>query len=326
MKPRAWILGGAALLAASILATLLVTRSGAAGSSSISASPGGWLAARTYWERRGRAVALLDRPLDDAGEGALVLTLPWQTIPMPAELDALKRRISSGGTVVFAYSGQSHPLDALLGEALGLVLVPATGEPPLNPWRWYRSASAEWRLTPDAAFGSGASAVVIGAPGEIPRPPPGARAIYRGGPKASPAIFVFSRGRGRVLVLPADALSNGRLGNPGNADLLESLGVALGPRIVIDEYHHGLVGSAAVPIDSSAPSLDVLLLELALLYLLVAWAVGRRFGPAWQEPPTITSSTTSFLLGLGALHRKLRHSAEAAVHLIGDSESFDPGI
>jgi hypothetical protein len=129
-----------------------------------------------------------------------------------------------------------------------------------------------------------------------------------------------------VLVLPADALSNGRLGNPGNANLLESVRVALGPHIVFDEYHHGLATPASLPEGSSASSLDLLLVELGLLYLLGAWALGRRFGPAWQEPPEIASSTSSFLLGLGALHRKLKHSADAAVHLIGNVESYDPGV
>ncbi len=326
MKARRWILWGAILVAASMFATLLVKRAGAAGSSSLAASSGGWLAARTYWERRGSAVSLSDRPLDQAGEGALVLALPWQSIPMRSELDALRQRVSSGGTIVFAYSGQAHPLDGFVAEAFGLELAPVGEKTPLSPWGWYDQAAAQWRLTPEAAFGSGAGAVVVGAPGEVPKPPKGAEVFYRGGPDRTPAIFAFPRGRGRVFVLPADALSNGRLGNPGNADLLESLRIALGDRIVFDEYHHGFVAPGAIPTDSSAPSLDLLLVELALLYLLGAWALGKRFGPAWQEPPTIASSTSSFLLGLGALHRKLRHSAEAAVHLIGNAESFDPGV
>jgi hypothetical protein len=326
MKRRSWIIGAAVLLAASVLATLLLKRAGAAGSSSLAPSASGWLAARTYCERRGSAVTLLDRPFDPSVEGGLVLALPFASIPMAPELDVLRRRVAAGGTVVFAYASRSNPIDEFVAGALGLEFAPVSEETPLGPLSWYRHAAAEWRLEPEAAFGSEAGEVVVHAPGDLPTAPKGAEILYRGGAAATPAVFSFSRGRGRVLVLPADALSNGRLGNPGNANLLESVRVALGQRIVFDEYHHGLVAPGALPEGSSASSLDLLLLELGLLYLLGAWALARRFGPAWQEPPEIASSTSSFLIGLGALHRKLKHSAEAAVHLIGNAESFDPGL
>jgi hypothetical protein len=327
MKLRPWFLAGTVLLAAAILSALFLKRAGAAGASSLAASADGWLAARTYCERRGSSVTLLDRPLDQAPEGGLVLTLPFSGIPMAPELDALRRRLASGETVVFAYPSRENPIDGFVAGALGLELeaVPeATSS--VSPWGWYRSAAAEWRLKPEAAFGSEAGEVVVHAPADVPTPPKGAEILYRGGAAATPAVFSYSRGRGRVLVLPADALSNGRLANPGNANLLESVRVALGPRIVFDEYHHGLVAASATPEGSSAASLDLLLVELVLLYLLGVWALGRRFGPAWQEPPEIASSTASFLMGLGALHRKLRHAAEAAVQLIGNAEGYDPGM
>ena len=126
-----------------------------------------------------------------------------------------------------------------------------------------------------------------------------------------------------MLWIPADALSNARLGNPGNADLLESLRVSLGPAIVFDEYHHALVSPEAVPRSGAGASLDALLIELLGLYLLAAWALGRRFGPSWREPPEIASSTSAFLLGLGALHRRLRHASPAALRLIDEAEIYD---
>ena len=159
----------------------------------------------------------------------------------------------------------------------------------------------------------------------MPRVPKGAEVFYRGD-KGVPALFSFPRSRGRVIVVPADGLSNARLGNPGNADLLESLRVALGEEIAFDEYHHGLVAPDVIADSGHAPHLDLLLAQLLLLYLVLAWALGRRFGPAWEEPPEIASSTEAFLLGLGALHRKLRHSAPACVHLLHEAERLDPRV
>ena len=274
MRLRPWVFGGAALIAAGVLSAFLLKGAGAAGASALAASADGWLAARTYCERRGSAVTLLDRPLDQAPEGGLVLALPFGGAPTAPERDALRRRLAAGATVVFAYSSRPSPIDEYIAEALGLELEPAAGESSsISPWGWYRHAAGEWRLKPEAEFGSEAGQVVVRAASEIPKPPKGAEILYRGGPAGAPAVFSYSRGRGRVLVLPADALSNGRLANRGNANLLESVRVALGPRIVFDEYHHGLVAAAAMPEGSSAPSLDLLLVELVLLYLLGVWAL-----------------------------------------------------
>jgi hypothetical protein len=142
----------------------------------------------------------------------------------------------------------------------------------------------------------------------------------------APAIFVFPRGRGRVVAVPAEALSNGRIANPGNAALLESLLDSFGPALAFDEYAHGLAAPDAAASPGSAPSLDLLVAQLVLLYALCAWALARAFGPAWREPPVLASSTTGFLLGLGAFHRELGHSAEATGRLIESAEAWDPRV
>lgn len=331
---KKWILSGIVLAAAAVLCTLLLRRSGAAGASTLSASPKGWLAARAYLERRGSKVSLLDRPLDQAQaqgkageESSLVLAFPWQGFPSKEELDALRRLLAAGGTVVFAYSGQPRSIaEHFVAEAVGLEFDEARGEPPRSPRRWYKFVTEEWRLKPEKAFAPGsAPEVVIQAPDRVPRAPKEAEVLYRGD-KERPAVFALPRSRGRVIVVPADALSNARLGNPGSADLLESLRVALQGEIVFDEYHHGLVASDVVADSGSAVSLDLLLAQLLLLYLVLARALGKRFGPAWEEPPEITSSTAAFLLGLGALHRKLRHSAPACLRLLDDGERLDSKV
>jgi hypothetical protein len=261
-------------------------------------------------------------------ERSLILAFPWEGFPSKEELDALHQRLAAGGTVVFAYSGHSRSIaEDFVASALGLAFGSVRREPPLSPRRWYTFVRETWRLKPEQAFAPGsAPEVVIQAPDRVPNAPKDAEVLYRGGDKGVPALFSFPRSRGRVIVVPADGLSNARLGNSGNADLLESLRVALGEEIAFDEYHHGLVAPEVLADSGSAPNLDLLLAQLLVLYLVMTWALGRRFGPAWEEPPEIASSTEAFLLGLGALHRKLRHAAPACVRLIQDAESLDPGV
>ena len=55
MRLRPWVFGAAALIAAGVLSAFLLKGAGAAGASALAASADGWLAARTYCERRGTA-------------------------------------------------------------------------------------------------------------------------------------------------------------------------------------------------------------------------------------------------------------------------------
>jgi hypothetical protein len=156
----------------------------------------------------------------------------------------------------------------------------------------------------------------------VPRAPDGARVLYRAQGRW-PAVFDVKVGDGRVIVLPAEALSNARLFQPGNADLLETLSGALVEPWWFDEYHHGL----SMPTPGSAPpstlAFDVAALHLVLLYVLAVAALARRFGPAWAEPPALAGSTGTFLLGLGALHHRLGHHQAAARLLLDRVRQFD---
>ncbi|HLX06661.1 MAG TPA: hypothetical protein VKY89_02240 [Thermoanaerobaculia bacterium] len=178
---------------------------------------------------------------------------------------------------------------------------------------------------PASAGGSGARRPLrVWAPRVLPELGAGSRVLYTA-PGGKAAVAVFRYHGGRVVMLPADALSNARLGEAGNADLLETLLRNLGRRWAFDEYHHGLVaaGPASGGLGRTA---DLLLAHLALLYLLGVLALARRQGPAWSEPARIAGSPAAFLLGLGALHHRLGHHHEAALLLLQRTRELDRAL
>jgi hypothetical protein len=129
-----------------------------------------------------------------------------------------------------------------------------------------------------------------------------------------------------VFALPVEALSNGRIGEEGNADFLESLASSLDTSWSFDEYHHGL--SAPPSREQRQPrfAFDLFLIHLGLLYALGLWRLARSFGPVWSESPVASGSTRTFLLGLGALHDRLGHHREAAELMVRRARELSPRI
>lgn len=283
----------------------------------------GWLAARRYLEAKGRQTTLLDQPLERVPvRGVLVLAFPWQRFAPDEDAHELDLFLHAGGAVVLAFSGDEPGFgETEVLRRLGLVWSAAPERPPLHPLRWREFVAREWWLVPEE--GHRAQAIWITAPRRVPRAPDGAAVLYRG-EKGVPAVFSYPRGEGRVVVLPAEALANARLGTSGNADLLETLRRSLGERWTFDEFHHGL--SAPLSPADAAPRrvLDLYLLHLAFLYVLVVAALVRRFGPAWSEPAVIGGSTRSFLVGLGRFHHRLGHHRDAARLLLARAQELDP--
>ncbi len=313
-RRRMGLVAGVAVLLVG-LAFLLAGSGGSARGSALSQGPGGWLAARLYLEARGVEVALLDRPLDRfRDKGVLVVAFPWQLGMLIDGGEVLRNHLRRGGDLVLAYSGEaSHAaeviaLDTLTGEPRPV------REPPVSPWAWRRFVQEEWELQPEKGWGP-ARPVRVWAPRFLPEVPEGAQVLFRG-PGGEPVVFAFRQFGGRVVMLPTDALANARLAGEGNADLLETLAARLGGRWTFDEYHHGLVAAGAIDSAVPGPVLDLLMAQLLLLYGVAVWALARRFGPAWDEPPVITGSTAAFLRGLGALHHRLGHHRDAALLLL----------
>jgi hypothetical protein len=289
--------------------------------SSLGHGPNGWLAARRYLAARGTRIAILrEAPDRFAGGGVLVSTFPWQEGASVGAADALEDHLRRGGDLVLAYSGEwGNPGELVTMEGLGLPLSEVR-KATLNPLRWRRFSRQEWDLRP---AGERAAPVRVWAPRWEPEMPKEARVLFRS-PRGGPAIAVLRRYHGRIFLLPADAFANARLGNAGNADLLETLRRRLGDRWIFDEYHHGLAAAGqGAETAALGRTLDLILLHLAGLYLVALWTLSRRFGPAWSEPPAVTGSTGSFLLGLGAFHHRLGHHAEAASRLLERVRELD---
>lgn len=296
--------------------------------SALSRGAGGWLAARRYAEARGIRVALLDRPLAAASseaplDGALLVSFPWVTIALDAA-GPLEEHLRQGGDLVLAYSGEVNPMEWVVLEELGLAPESAR-TPTWNPLAWRRFSREEWSLQPDPKLGPGVRPVRVWPPRYVPKLPKGAEVLFRT-PDGRPAIAVVPRSGGRIFVLPVDALANARLKEPGNADLLETLVRRLERRWTFDEYHHGLAGVRDAETVAFGRVLDLVLIHLGLLYVVAVFALSRRFGPAWEEPPVVTGSVGSFLLGLGALHHRLGHHREAAALLLARTRDLSPDL
>jgi Domain of unknown function (DUF4350) len=329
LSRRGWVVVAALALVA-VAGGLLLAGQGAAGPSALSPGPSGWLAARRYLEARGARVTLLDRSFGAESPGRVLVTaFPWSLLDPGVDFDALRGWVRRGGTLLVAYSGSERDArEEDLLSRFGLRVRAVRGEAPWGYLAWRRYFEEEWRLRPEPSLAGGGEVggAVVRAFARAPASPKGARVLYRQPETDRPLVFAVTRGAGRVVLLPAAALANARLGEEGNGDLLESLLAWLGPEWTFDEYHHGLVrpgeAAAAVP----AGVFDLFLAHLGLLYLLALVALGRRFGPPWREATARGGTAASFLIGLGSLHHRLGHHAEAARRLLARVRELEPGL
>jgi len=315
MKRRNLILLLAVLLLV-VLAVVFLAGEAGVSSSTLSREAQGWWLARTWLQSRGAEVHLLEAPLEDAPVGGvLVLAMPLQRALTKDDWRSLDHHLRRGGTLLVAYSGRrADPAELGFVEAFDLARVELRQAVPYAPAEWWAYQREVWRLAPTEEWRGGPE-LAVRAFAMAPAAPVGARVLYRGGEKGAPVVFSWRRLGGRVVVLPAEILANGRLLEAGNGELLESLRSWLGPVWTFDEYHHGWVDPALVQ-ERSHFAWDLFIAHLALVYLLALVALGRRFGPPWQEAPVVAGSTSGFLKNLGALHHKFGHHGEAARLLV----------
>jgi hypothetical protein len=329
MTRRNVVLVLALLAVVTVMSVMVTTQPGAEGSV-LSSAPRGLLLARRYLEERGTPVQLLDAPFTEtAPRPVLVVAFPWQRHSPVDDLSSIHTQVRAGTTLVYGFSGASLALaeDEFL-EAIGLPSTRPRGRAPLSPAHWRSFAAASWTLVPVVA---GARPLVVRAPWRVPVAPEGAHIWYRAEATPSqadgvPMVFSYEVGRGRVIVLPAEVLSNAGLPQGSSLDLLETLRQTAPGPWTFDEFHHGLSAPASPVQAESRRVLDLYLLQLALLYGLAVLALVRRFGPAWSDPPQVLGSAGTFLTGLGALHDRLGHHPAAARLLVARARELHPHL
>ncbi len=326
MRRPEWVLAVSALAAAIVGSALLLAARGGAGPSALSRGPGGLLAARLTLEESGTGIALLDREVRDLPADTVLLTaFPWRRGAWSYEGRAAREHLNRGGALVLAFSpgpAAQSAETALLTE-LGVETRRVRDDPPLAPLAWRRFVDAEWTVT--APTPATARATRMRVPHWLPVPPRGSEVLLDG-PDATAVAFAFRRGRGAVAVVPAELLANCRLTEPGSVDLLETLRSSLHGSWCFDEFHHGLVGAAAVPSEQIGPGFGLLAGQLGLLYALAVVALSRRFGPPWRERPVSAGSPAGFLRGLGVLHDRLGHHADAARLMRSRAQELSPRL
>jgi hypothetical protein len=330
MSRRSLVLATVVLVVCAVVG-IVIARQAVPRESSLYRGPDGWSGARHYLLERGVEVATRNQPLgrdladDDTSPmtaagptpGVLVMTFPWQRGAEADPTAAIDHHLRSGGDLILAYSGELD--DGAQRLPMTLDWKPARAVS-LRPWAWAHQSSIEWSLTPAEKTWK---PVQVWAPRLVPQPPDGAEILFKT-PSGLPAISVFRRLRGRVVLLPAGALSNQELGKEGNSDLLESLIALCGDRWSFEEYQHGY--GLEVPAPDGVRigrRVDLLVLHLLLLYGLAVLMLARRQGPSWVEPTAAVGSAATFLRGVGTLHERLHHDRAAALQLIEHSRELD---
>jgi hypothetical protein len=320
-----------------IAATLLMTRTAPPDEpNTFSRRAGGLMLARRYLEARGiRCTELTGAIGSMPSDEAYVMAFPAITRRQPQEIGTLKGWVRHGGTLVILYASTRPGLDQMeVLEAFSVATTPVPGLHDLNPFRWWRKARTPWRLRSP----SGQAPVLISRPRLALVAEPhdtillrtidraSARTSRGAAPKRSEEdglVMGLARGSGRgaLVVLPTEALTNGRLLTGGNPDLLEWLRHRLPATVTFDELLHGF-GAPPLGATAGTPVADYLLAHLAVIYLLVVLALGRRQGPPWPVETTRGHSVGGLLLRFGAVHRRMGHQAEGAQALVRRAAAF----
>jgi hypothetical protein len=226
--------------------------------------------------------------------------------------------------LVVAYAGRADdPSEQRLLDTFGLEMKDAA-PPPLGPLEWYSYAHSSIRLDPTPELAASGSLHV--RPMERIPSIPGSDSVWYRNAEGHPVVASVTYGKGRLILLPAEALSNSRLGDDAHANLLARLVEGPESRWSFDEFHHGLAAADAPESRQSRHAVDLWLVHILLVYALGVLALARRLGPAWSVPPLTTGSTRAFFLGIGRLATRLGGHRAAARLLAARAKELDPAI
>ena len=295
--PRAWV----AIAAACALVVALVEGASPVSGSSTYATDG-WGLVVAWSSLEGNAERLERPPADLAEGGTFVTTLPARRGWTETEANDLLAWIGRGGHALVFDVGST---DNALYSALGLAIDRVGPMAPLNPLKWRRHLRADQVLT--------------GRPFEVRVPrigaaPPAEWTVLASTAEGKPVVFSKGEGAGSIEVVLGAPLGNAWIQKSENAALLDELATP----VRFDEWHQGYTApDLALETEPIRARAQALLVHLSLVYAMVLWAVGARFGVVAPRIETRSATLDRELRTLGALHAESDHATAAYQRLQG---------
>lgn len=240
--------------------------------------------------------------------GLLVLIEPFTRNVEKGEIDALKRWVTQGGTVLFLVTAPPRPLDASDSVFGDIALV--------------NGAEAAQEVAPsvtNSPYTENVKAMRFESPVRLQ---PARKRVYQTLFAVSDGALALTKplGKGRViLVANSGAASNANVKEADNAVFLVNVAATAlgesGRMILFDEYHHGVGFASRGPSDGIMQHLP-LPLRLTLwhgvaLLLLLIYNGNRRFGRPLPSPQVNARPSTDYLGSMARLFRRA-HAADVA--------------
>ena len=279
---------------------------------------------------------------------SVVLAFP-ATAGVSERLDALRDELEGGRTVLVLYSGLPLAFEeTTFMEQLGVGVRGLEERGRLAPWAWWRDRRQGYAHRVEALEGTGTTAdersLADGADGPSPAWSDPLRVVVDPaadceqiaeflGPRSKDlrpegralSVARCRVGEGELLLAPTSMLSNARLGEVGNLQVAAELAAALGPRVRFLEPGRAAGSTTAVGrAEGARRTINLVTIQLVVLYLVALLALARSFGPRWPRLDQPADTQRSFLLSVGALHRRLGDFEDAARTLHTRWLEYDP--
>lgn len=276
--------------------------------------PQGLRALYLYLQESGAQVSALNEALDGSRLSGSVRTLvvaaPTGHSVTEPEVEALRKWVSQGGTLVYLVSREKKARQPLLDDWLQLSDGPlpspsSEGLPPEE--KDLTGTTARVWVPVGAARGLELLRFSLDRSLTVERP----EAVPLAGTNGAAMAWRVPEGRGEVYVLAgADLAENRRLELLDNLRFWDAL-AARGP-MAFDEYHHGTGPQQEPP---SARGLWVFAAQALVVGLLYVVARGTRFGPPRPLVEEKHRSTLEYVRSLGWLARRSKVERELVPEL-----------
>lgn len=301
----------------------------ASGGSTFSNSPTGLRGLALFYEHYGIEHAQRRQSFEDtsdlsADHDVLIIACP-ETEYSEREIEGLKKWVGSGGRLILIEPAREVGESVAPGIEWTMRAAEVDSEDRSASRNSTRDGACAIPLTKEktplveessrpvsvSPLTSGVTEVVMPAPAVFSRLGEAVPSVTNG---RDVTVAVVAVGRGELVLLSTNALSNATLAAGENAQL--ALNLARGKRAVFDEYHHGFRQSGgallAMPVQWR-----LALAALLIAVLAYAWAKAPRRSPPAQDPPVLPRTRGEFISALG---RSLERAdgSQAAVRVLQD--------